>query len=249
MQTALIGRLASVILALAIAVPSVAASRPSRKSPHVEIVGRGVVATAPRQTTHKNGRKFLEFEITLASARPTADQPASADTHLAIDTAGRVRVVHDLSCGGDAVVLARGDRIEIQGEYVHVPGGKDLIHFTHPADGSCESGSGGKHPGGFLRKLPPQPQPAALVPDQPYTGAPPPAGARPYAAILTAKAAGASNAELLAKVEREKVRYTLTTPEIQNLRAAGVSEPVIEAMLRSGRSAMTPAPGRSPTPR
>ena len=48
----------------------------------------------------------------------------------------------------------------------------------------------------------------------------------------------------LAKVERDGVRYSLTTPEIQKLRAAGVSETVIEAMLRSGR---TPAPV-GPTP-
>jgi hypothetical protein len=227
----------------------------SRKSPFVEILGQGTLATAPRHTVHKNGRKFLEFEITLSSAHPTGNQPAGADVHLSIDTAGRVRVVHDLSCGGETVVLAVGDRIEIQGEYVHVPKGGDLIHFTHAADGSC--GHGSKHPNGFLRKLPPAaagpgsaaaPRPAALVPDQPYTG-PPPAGEKPYAAIVAAKAKGASNADLLAKVERENTRYSLTTPEIQKLRSAGVSETVIEAMLRSGRAQTPAAATPATTPR
>ena len=86
----------------------------------------------------------------------------------------------------------------------------------------------------------PTPRPAAIVPDQPYTGPPPPASERPYFTILTAKEKGASNAELLAKVESEHKAYSMTTPEIQNLRAAGVSDAVIEAMLRSGR-AQTPA--------
>ena len=78
------------------------------------------------------------------------------------------------------------------------------------------------------------------MPEQPYTGPPPPASERPYAAILAAKEKGASNEELLAKVESEHVPYSLTTPEIQKLRAAGVSGAVIEAMLRSGRA---PTPG------
>ena len=243
---------------LAVAIPA-GTTGASRKSPHVEILGQGTVVTAPRQTVHKNGRKFLEFEITLSSARPTGSQPAGADIHLALDMSGRVRVVHDLSCGGQALALAVGDRIEIQGEYVHVPKGGDLIHFTHAADGTCGHGYGSKHPNGFLRRLPApppgsgpaeSPRPAALVPDQPYTG-PPPAGERPYAAIVAAKAKGASDVELLAKVERENTPYSLTTAEIQKLRAAGVSEAVIEAMLRSGRTrttaGQTPAP--APTPR
>ena len=239
---------------LAVTTPA-GAQGASRKSQYVEILGQGTVATAPRQTVHKNGRKFLEFEITLSSARPTGSQPGGANIHLAIDMSGRVRVVHDLSCGGQAVALAVGDRIEIQGEYVHVPKGGDLIRFTHAADAKCGPGHGSasKHPNGFLRKLPAAadgPRPAAIVPDQPYTG-PPPAGERPYAAIVAAKEKGASDVELLAKVERESTRYSLTTAEIQKLRAAGVSEAVIEAMLRAGRmqtpAGQTPAP--APTPR
>jgi hypothetical protein len=239
-------RVAALVLAALFGVLSaVPAASKSRKSPFVQIVGEGTVATAPRETVHKNGRKFLEFEITLVSARSASDQPAGADRGLAIDATGRVKVVHDLSCGGAAVVLAVGDRIAIGGEYVHIPRGGDLIHFTHPADGSC--GRGGAPPAGFHRKVvaPPvgsaQPRPASLVPDQPYTG-PPPAGERPYAAIIAAKENGAADAELLAKVEREKVVYSLTTPEIQKLRAAGISQTVIEAMLRSGRVATPAAP-------
>ena len=85
-------------------------------------------------------------------------------------------------------------------------------------------------------------RPAQNVPDQPYVGTPVPAGAKPYETILKAKEAGTSNKDLLAKVRREKVVYSLTTYDIQKLRAAGVSSDVIEAMLRSGRSATTPAP-------
>src|SRR5262252_3380405 len=79
---------------------SLRAAAPARKSPHVEIVGEATVVSVPRETKHRNGRKFLEFEIRLISARPSASQPAGADRTLAIDTAHDVRVVHDLSCGG-----------------------------------------------------------------------------------------------------------------------------------------------------
>jgi len=228
-------------------VPALLAAGPvraaSRKSPYVEIVGEGTVATKPRETVHKNGRKFLEFEMTLSSARPAAEQPSGADRNLKIDTTGRVRVVHDLSCGGSVVDLTVGDRIEIAGEYVHVPKGGDLIHFTHPADGSC--GRGGTHSAGFLKRAVPPPtprptpRPASLVPDQPYRGTSA-AGPKPYEAIVAAREQGVSNAELLARVEREKVVYSLSTFDIQKLRAAGVSGDVIEAMMRSGRTS-TPA--------
>src|SRR5258706_3179985 len=76
------------VFVLATAPPAWAA--PSRKSPFVQIVGEGTVATAPRETKHKNGRKFLELEITLTSARPAADQPAGADRGLALDLGGTV---------------------------------------------------------------------------------------------------------------------------------------------------------------
>jgi hypothetical protein len=82
------------------------------------------------------------------------------------------------------------------------------------------------------------PKPGALVPDQPYVGTPS-AGEKPYLAIVRAKEAGATDAELLSRIEKGGVRYSLSTPDIQRLRAAGVSPKVIEAMMRSGR---TPAP-------
>src|SRR5205085_9133328 len=134
---------------------------------------------------HRTRRRFLEFEIRLVTARPAANQPSGADRALAIDTAHPVKVVHDLSCGGAALHLEKGDRIEIAGEYVHVPKGGDLIHFTHPADGSC--GTAGGHPSGFIRRVADvsknaatTPRPVAVVPDQPWRGTPGPA-ARPYA--------------------------------------------------------------------
>lgn len=244
---ALRGGLAAV---LALAIPAAAASRPSRKSPHVEIVGQARVETAPKRTVHKNRREFLEFEVTLTEVKTAAEQPPHADRSLSIDTKGRVRVVHDLSCGGSELTLSPGDRVEIQGEYVQIARGKALIHFTHTVDagGRCDDGS--KHPGGFLRKLPPPtakppagPQPAAVVPDQPYTG-PPPADEKPYAEIMRLRESGQSNEELLKKIQTENMRYSLTTAEIQKLRASGVSTGVIEAMLASGRA------GRpTPTPR
>ena len=243
-------RIAAPILALLASWPSLSIGAPSRKSPHVEIVGEGVVATPPKETVHKNGRRFLEFQVRLTTARPTANQPAGADPDLALDTTHPVRVVHDLSCGGASFHLEKGDRIEISGEYVHVPKGGDLIHFTHPADGSC--GTAGGHPSGYLRRVvdrsptaAPTPRPVAAVPDQSYRGTPAP-HARPYASIVAAKKEGASDADLLARIEKEGTVYSLTTAEIQELRSAGVSAPVIEAMLRSGR---TPRPAATPTPR
>ena len=90
----------------------------------------------------------------------------------------------------------------------------------------------------------PSPRPATLVPDPAWVGTPA-AGERPHLAILRAKQAGTTDDELLARIAKENVRYSLSTPEIQQLRAAGVSPRVIEAMLRSGR---TPVPTMSPTP-
>ena len=62
-------------------------------------------------------------------------------------------------------------------------------------------------------------------------------------ALRAATGAAASSGEaLLEKVRNENVFYSLSTFEIQKLRAAGVSEPVIEAMLASGRAPQTPTP-------
>jgi uncharacterized GH25 family protein len=82
------------------------------------------------------------------------------------------------------------------------------------------------------------PRPAELIPDQPFVGTPRPSEKR-YEEILRLKESGSDDAALLEKIRKENVRYSLTTPEIQKLRAAGVSAAVIEAMLASGR---TPTP-------
>ncbi len=137
-------------LVLLSAAPAYAAKKPSKKSPHTQIVAVCRVETAPMEKTHKNHRKFLEFDVTIVSfTRVPGDK--AADPALAIRQDRRIHVVHDLSCGGAAVSLAAGDAAEIRGEYVAVPDGKDLIHFTHPADGSC--GAAGGHPDGGIRKL------------------------------------------------------------------------------------------------
>jgi hypothetical protein len=227
---------------------------PSSKSPHVEITARAEVVTAPRKTVHKNGRKFLEFEVTLDAYYVAPEQPADADRKTSVDMKGRVKIVHDLSCGGDALDLAPGDRVEILGEYVDVPGGPDVIHFTHTADAKGGCGSGGAHPSGYLRKVVPvtptpvvtPPRPANIVPDQPWVGTPA-AGEKPWAAIVRMKQAGASDEKLLDAIRAENKRYALTTAEIQQLRAAGLSPRVIEAMIQSG-AAVTPGVRYRPTP-
>ncbi|HEY1253052.1 MAG TPA: hypothetical protein VGH97_17865 [Thermoanaerobaculia bacterium] len=87
------------------------------------------------------------------------------------------------------------------------------------------------------------PVPAARVPDQPYVGTPRPAASSPpYLEIMRLRSRGQTNEQLLAKVRSESVVYTLSTYDIQKLRASGVSEDVIEAMLASGRQALTPTP-------
>ncbi len=214
----------------------------SHKSPHVEIAASARVESAPHRAVHANGRTFLEFEVMLIDPRVSDAQPADADRGVSIDTAHPVQVVHDVSCGGADLSLAPGDRIELQGEYVKIPKKGGLIHFTHSASGRC--GRGGGHPDGYLRKaasptpVASAPRPAARVPDQPYTG-PPPRVERPYAEIVRLRESGESNEALLAKVRRENVLYSLSIFEIQKLRAAGVAQNVIEAMLASRRAEPT----------
>ncbi len=234
----------AVLLGVAGAAPP--GKTPSSKSPHVEITAKAQVATAPKKTVHRNGRKFLEFEVTLDAYFVASEQPAGADRNVPVDMQGRVKVVHDLSCGGGALDLVPGDRVELLGEYVAVPGGRDVIHFTHAAGAKAGCGSGGGHPAGYLRKIVPvtptpvvtPPRPANIVPDQPWVGTPA-AGEKPYAAILRMKRDGASDEELLEAVRTSNKRYALTTAEIQQLGAAGFSPRVIEAMIQSG-AAVTP---------
>ncbi|MGE5276733.1 MAG: hypothetical protein ACM3SU_07045 [Acidobacteriota bacterium] len=82
------------------------------------------------------------------------------------------------------------------------------------------------------RTPPAQPPPAAAVPVQP----PPEASSdRSYDGILELLRTGATEEALLAKIRFENRRYDLTTEDVLKLRAAGASEAVVAAMLRSGR--------------
>ena len=221
------------------------------KPRYVEIDGRGEVMTAPRPTTSK-GRKVLELEIEMASYLLAKEQPRGADKKTVVDMTGLVKVVHDVACGGDPA-LAVGDRVEFRGEYVEVPGGTDLLRFTHSPEAK---GCGAKdHPAGFLREIvpptptvpPTPPSPSEIVPDQPYRGTPVPSE-KAYLEILRLKQAGATDEKLLEKISSEGKAYPMTLGQMQELKAAGVSSAVIEAMLRSGRRVPTPVvtPTRAP---
>jgi hypothetical protein len=78
------------------------------------------------------------------------------------------------------------------------------------------------------------PPPAAAVPEQP-TPSPETRAGRPYRKILELKRSGASDDELLQKIRAENVNYQLTSSEILELRGAGISQAVIEEMMRSGQ--------------
>jgi hypothetical protein len=238
---------------LAAALPMRAAGPRTPKVPGVEIVATARVESAPRRTDRKKGRKLLELEVMILAYVLSPDQPRDADRSVPIDMSGRVKVVHDLSCG-ENLALSPGDRVELKGEYVKAAGGGDLILYTHAAEKGCGPGEG--HPAGYFRKAVPatptakpvSPRPADLVPAQPFVGTPA-AGEKSYAEILRLKEAGASEETLLEKIRQGKTRYSLTTIDIQKLRDAGFSSQLIEAMLQSGRGPVTPAPSPVPTAR
>ena len=130
-----------------------------------------------------------------------------------------------------------------------MPGARRLLAAVSIAAsllaGGCQSGGGAPSPAAApatpTAASTPRPEPtprqppAARVPDQPAPGE---AGERPYKKILRLAQGGASTETLLAAVRADagSVRYDLTTPEILELRQAGVAEEVVEAMLRSGHS-------------
>lgn len=92
--------------------------------------------------------------------------------------------------------------------------------------------------------IPPPPAPlAAAVPDQPAVAlaAPPAPPVRPHQDILKLKQAGLSDEFILNKIRTDNVNYQLTTAEILELRAAGLSETILQAMLRSGQPASATA--------
>lgn len=76
---------------------------------------------------------------------------------------------------------------------------------------------------------------ATVVPDQPPAPAPATGGARPHQDLVKLKQAGASDDVLLNKVRTDGINYLLTTADVMELRAAGFSETILEAMLRSGQ--------------
>jgi hypothetical protein len=83
--------------------------------------------------------------------------------------------------------------------------------------------------------------PAAAIPDQPViaTGTAPAARpARPHQDILKLKQEGLSDEFILNKIRTDNVNYQLTTADIIELRGAGLSETLLEAMLRSGQPAV-----------
>lgn len=82
---------------------------------------------------------------------------------------------------------------------------------------------------------PASPPPAAAVPDQPPAPAVPVAVAPAHTEVLRLKQAGLSDEFILNKIRSDNIRYDLTTQEILDLRAAGLSESLLEAMLRSGQ--------------
>ncbi|MEO8432479.1 MAG: hypothetical protein ABI592_13285 [Acidobacteriota bacterium] len=116
--------------------------RATHENPHAAVTAVARVETDPRRTRHANGRLFEELEVLLLSVNPDEDRGFPVETHRP------VRIVHDLTCGGAWVAARRGDRLDVRGEYVHTPQGRDLIHFTHPADRSCGTG---RRAGGYLR--------------------------------------------------------------------------------------------------
>ena len=100
---------------------------PSRKSPHVEILAVARVESVPKKTIHANRRAFEEFDVMILSARTTSEQPRASDSGIVIARDRPVHIVHDLTCGGTWVDLKPGDQVEIEGEYVQPPNGKDLV--------------------------------------------------------------------------------------------------------------------------
>jgi hypothetical protein len=78
------------------------------------------------------------------------------------------------------------------------------------------------------------PPPAAAVPPQPASFSTAP---RPYADVIRLKQSGLSDEFLLNKIRTDNTSYQLTTSDILELRGAGLSESVIEAMMRSGQPA------------
>ena len=117
--------------------------------------------------------------------------------------------------------------------------------------GQPSPGSGGVPPSGAPAPAPPQPAvtPVKPAPTAPPSAAPvesslapppaPVAASRPYQDIIKLKQAGLTDEFILNKVRTDNVPYQLTTSEIVELRSAGISENVLQAMMRSGQPPAT----------
>ena len=112
--------------------------------------------------------------------------------------------------------------------------------------GQPSPGSGGVPPAAPSAPAPPQPvvTPVTPVPTAPPSApaleTPAPAAAsRPYQDIIKLKQAGLTDEFILNKVRTDNIPYQLTTSEIVELRGAGISETVLQAMMRSGQPPAT----------
>jgi hypothetical protein len=114
--------------------------------------------------------------------------------------------------------------------------------------GQPSPGTGGVPPAAPPAPAPPQPA-VTPVPTAPPSApavetslAPPPAPAaasRPYQDVIKLKQAGLTDEFILNKVRTDNIPYQLTTSEIVELRSAGISENVLQAMMRSGQPPAT----------
>jgi hypothetical protein len=92
---------------------------------------------------------------------------------------------------------------------------------------------------GRAQETPPAPPPPSPTAEQPAASA--------AQEVLRLKEAGYSEEFLLNKIRRENKTYVLSTDDLVSLRKAGLSETVIEALLRSGNPP-SGAPAAAPTP-
>ena len=180
--------------------PAAAEKATPSKTRFVEVVATARVE-APRPIVRRKGHRLQELDATILAYVLSADQPAGADRGVVIDMSGKVRVVHDLTCGDKDLALVAGDLVELKGEYVQTNKAGDRIEFTHSAKGEGDAGCNrrGQPPNGYLRKRvaitptptpkPAAPRPAELIPDQPFVGTPRPSEKR-YEEILRLKEAG-----------------------------------------------------------
>lgn len=124
--------------------------------------------------------------------------------------------------------------------------GASLTLAACKSTGGAPAAPGQPSPGAGVPPAAPNPAPAPTAPQSmamPESSAAPAAvpapPSRPYQDILKLKQAGLTDEFILNKVRTENVPYQLTTSEIVELRTAGISENVLQAMMRSGQPPAT----------